>query len=61
MKKAGRLITENIKFEEEMGQSSANPMMYSLIHHVSRANISLSQHYESIEGLSKVFYILWQI
>lgn len=56
MKKGGQLIAENIKFEEEMGQSSANLMIYSLTHHVSQANISVLQHNESIEGLFQAFF-----
>lgn len=57
MKKGGMLIAGNIKFEEEMGQSSANFMIYSLIHHGFQANISLPQHYESIEEMFKAFFI----
>lgn len=57
MKKGGLLIAGNIKFEEEMGQSSANFMIYSLIHHGYQANISLPQHYESTEGMFKAFFI----
>lgn len=56
MKEEGRLIAGNIKFEEEMGQSSANLIIYSVVHHVSQANISLLQHNESIEGLFQAFF-----